>query len=114
MSRICPIVCSLYFISLADSLYENWLKNLKICVFTLSFVDNGLFISQRSLWQFQIQIFSIVISYYIMTFLLKKFGLIIEHGKTKVFHFSRLHSSFNPLPLDPTILGGPILYPKTT
>ena len=49
-----------------------------------------------------------------MTFLLKKFGLIIEHGKTKVFHFSRLHSSFNPLPLDPTILGGPILYPKTT
>ena len=38
-----------------------------------------------------------------MTSLLKKFGLIIKYGKTKVFHFSRLHSSFNPPPLDSTI-----------
>ena len=43
-----------------------------------------------------------------------KFGLIIEHGKTEVFHFSRSHKVFDLPPLDPTLLGGSILCPKTT
>ena len=53
-------------------------------------------------------------SYHIITFLLKKFGLIIKYGKIKVFHFSRLYSTFNPLPLDLILLGGPILWSKNT
>ena len=34
-----------------------------------------------------------------MTNLLDKFGLVIEYSKTEVFHFSRSHGPFNPLPL---------------
>jgi len=32
-----------------------------------------------------------------MSSLLSKFNLIIKHGKTDVFHFSRAHGAFNPL-----------------
>ena len=38
----------------------------------------------------------------------------MEHGKTEVFHFSRLHGIFDPPPLDLITLGGPILCPKNT
>ena len=49
-----------------------------------------------------------------MTNLLDKFGLIVEHSKTEVFHFYRLHSPFNPFPLNLLLLGGPILSPKNS
>ena len=39
-------------------------------------------------------------SYNVITNLLDKFSLIVEHSKSKVFHFSRLHGLFNPPPLD--------------
>ena len=51
-------------------------------------------------------------SYNIVFSLLKQFSLVIKHGKTEVFHFSRLHGVFNPLPPDLTSLEGHILYPK--
>jgi len=47
-----------------------------------------------------------------MSSLLEQFGLAIEHGKTEVFHFSRVNEVFNPSLLDLTILEGPILCPK--
>jgi len=43
-----------------------------------------------------------------------KYGLVVEHGKTDIFHFSRSHRAFNPLPLDLFPLGGPVLLPKET
>jgi len=46
--------------------------------------------------------------------LLTKCDLVIEHGKTDIFYFSRSHSSFNPPPLDLSPLGGPVLLPKDT
>ena len=46
--------------------------------------------------------------------LFSKFGLIIKHGKTDVFHFSRAHRAFNPLPLNLSSIGGPLLLPKDT
>ena len=49
-----------------------------------------------------------------MTKLLDKFGLIVEHSKTEVFHFSRLHGSFNPPPLNLLFLGRPILTLKNS
>jgi len=48
-------------------------------------------------------------SYHVILSLLEKFGLIMEYGKTKVFHFSRLHRAFKLLSLDLTLLGGSIL-----
>ena len=49
-----------------------------------------------------------------MTKLLDKFGLVVEHLKTEVFHFSRSHRSFNPPPLDLSPLDGPILTFKSS
>ena len=110
-STLLPILFALYLSPLLH-IFENWLKNLKIPVSTLSFVDDGLFISQNK--SLTISNWNIFCSYYIMTSLLEKFGLIIKHKKTEVFYFSRSHSSFDLLLLDLTVLGGPILCPKTT
>ena len=49
-----------------------------------------------------------------MTNLLDKFSLVVEHSKSEVFHFSRLHGPFNPPPLDLLPLGRPILSPKNS
>ena len=46
--------------------------------------------------------------------LLKKFGLIVEHGKTEVFHFFRLYSILDSPLLDLSPPEGPILKPKNT
>ena len=53
-------------------------------------------------------------SYNVMTKLLDKFSLIVEHSKTEVFHFNRLYGFFDPLPLDLSSIGGPILVPKNS
>ena len=41
-----------------------------------------------------------------------KCGLVVEHEKTDIFHFSRSHGVFNPSPLDLSSLGKPILLSK--
>ena len=51
-------------------------------------------------------------SYNILTKLLEKFGLIVEHSKTEIFHFNRSQGVFNLPPLDLTLLGGFILWPN--
>ena len=106
-----PVLSALYFSPLFH-IFENQLKNLKIPVSTLSFVDNELFISQNKF--LTISNLNLFHSYHIMTSLLEKFGLIIEYEKIEVFHFYRSHGSFNPPLLNLTTLGGPILCPKTT
>ena len=76
----------------------------------LSFVDNGLIIAQnRTLLSLNSQLFC---SYNVLSNLLSDFGLVIEHGKTEVFHFNRLHRAFNPPSPNLSLLGGPILHPK--
>jgi len=61
-------------------IFEKRLKNLKITVSLIYFVDDRLSISQNtSLIVSNSQLFH---SYYIMSSLLKQFGLIIEYGKT--------------------------------
>ena len=90
----------------------KWVKNLKNLISILSFVDDSLFIAQnKSLIVSNSHLFC---SYHIMSSLLKQFGLVIEHGKTEVFHFSRSHGSFNPPLLDITPLGSSILHLKGT
>jgi len=85
---------------------------LKIPISITSFVDNGLFISQDK--SFDISNSRLFCSYYVMTNLLDKFGLVVEHLKTEVFHFSRSHGPFNPSPLNLLPLDGPILSPKNS
>ena len=89
---------------------EKNLKNLHIPISIISFIDNGLFISQdKSLKMSNAHLFY---SYNVMFILLKKFGLIVKYSKTENFHFSRVQGPFNPLPLDLFMLRGPILSPK--
>jgi len=91
-------------------IFEKRVKTLEIPVSVLSFIDNGLLISWKK---------SLLISnsnpfcnYYVMSHLLEQFGLFIEQGKTENFHFSRSHGIFDPLPLDFSTLGGPVLQSK--
>ena len=110
-SALSPILLALYFSPVFHSL-EKHLKNLKIPISLISFVDDGLFVSQNnSILHSNVNLFC---SHNIMSSLLSKFGLIIEHGKTDVFHFSRAHGVFNPPPLNLSSIRDPLLLPKDT
>jgi len=84
-------------------------KNLipNISVLFLSFIDDGLFILQKKTCEKSNTL--LFCSYNIITSLFDQFGLIIEHGKSKVLYFSRLTRNFNPSSLDLSLLGGLLL-----
>ena len=105
-STLSPILLSLY---LSPFLYilENRLKNLKIPVSILSFVDNGLIIAQNK--SFDISNSHLFCSYNVLSKLLDSFSLVIEHSKTEIFHFSRSQGIFNPPHINLFTLGGTIL-----
>ena len=104
-----PILSALY---LSPFIYilENCLKNLKILISIISFVDNSLFIPQNKSINILNSHFSC--SYNVLTKLLEKFSLIVEYSKTEIFHFNRSQGVFNPPSLDLTLLGGSILQPN--
>ena len=110
-STLSPILSALY-LSLFIYILENWLKNLKIPISFISFMNDGLFISQNNL----IDILNsyLYCSYNILTNLLEKFGLVVKHSKTEIFHFNRSHEVFNPPSLNLSPLGGNILLPSNT
>jgi len=104
-----PILSALYLSPLFYIL-EKQLKNLKILISILSFVNDGLFISQhKSISVLNANLFC---SYNVISSLLTRFGLVVEHRKTKIFHFSRLYGVFNSPPLNITPLGGRVLLLK--
>ena len=106
-----PILSALYLTSFLHIL-EKHLKNLNIPISMLSFVDDGLIIAQNKLIiTSNSQLFC---SYNVLLKLLVDFGLVIEHGKTEVFHFNRLHGVFNPPSLDLSPISGLILCPRDT
>jgi len=110
-SALSSILSALYLSPIFYSL-EKHLKILKIPISMISFVDNGLFVSQsRSISHSNANIFC---SYNDISSILSKYGLIIEHGKTDVFHFTRSHRTYNPPSLDLTPIGGPSLLPNET
>ena len=84
-SALSPILSSLY-LSLFLYILENRLKNLRIPVSILSFVDDGLMIAQNK--SFDISNSQLFCSYNVLTKLLDSFGLVIEYLKTEIFHFS--------------------------
>jgi len=106
-----PILSALYLLPFLYIL-ENCLKILKILIFILSFVDNGLLITQSKSVHLSNSI--LFCSYNTVSNLLLKFGFIVEHSKTKFFHFTRLYSSFNLSLLDLSSIGSPILCPKNS
>ena len=109
-SALFPIILAFY-LSPIFHIFEKYLKNRKIPISILFFVDNGLFISQhKSILVLNANLYC---SYNIISTLFTRSGLIIEHGKTEVFHFSRVHRVFNSSPLDLTPFGGSVLLPKT-
>ena len=108
-SALSPILLALYLSSFLYIL-EKQLKNLNIPVSLISFVDDGLIISQNK--SIDISNSHLFCSYNVLTKLLDKFGLIIEHSKTETFHFNRSYRMFNPPPLDLSTIGGPVLRPK--
>ena len=110
-SALSPIL-SAFYLALIFHILENHLKILKIPVSILFFINDGLFIAQGKFFSLSNSL--LFYSYNIASNLLLKFGLTIKHSKTEVFYFSRLFGAFNPSPLDLSILGGPILYPKKT
>jgi len=101
-SALSPILSTPYLF-LIFYIFEKRIKNLKIPIFILSFVDNYLFIMQdKFLTVLNSHLFY---SYYVMS------SLVIKHGKMEVFHFSRSHRLFNS-PLLNLTLGCLILHPK--
>ena len=87
-------------------------KKSKNPSFFLSFVNNRLSISQEKLLEKTNSY--LFCSYNVIFSLLKQLRLIIEHGKTKVFYFSRLHKVFNFPFLNLSCFGGLILHSKYT
>ena len=63
-----------------------------IFVSTFSFIDNGLFISQKK--SYEKLNTNLFFSYSIISFLFEQFGLIIKHNKSKVFYFSRMMKNY--------------------
>ena len=105
------ILLALYFSSIFH-IFKKRAKNLKISVSLIFFVDNSLFISQeKTLEKLNSHLFC---SYNVIYSLLNQFSLIIEYGKTEVFHFSKLHGVLNPPFLDLNYLRGPTLCSKDT
>jgi len=106
-----PILSALYLSPVFYSL-EKRLKILKIPISMISFVENGLFVSQsKSILHLNTNHFC---SYNVILFILLKYSLIIEYGKTDVFHFTRSYGTYNPPPLDLTPIGSPLLLLKKT
>ena len=105
-SALFPILSALYLSSILHIL-EKQLKILKIPVSILSFIDNRLLIAQNKFLSVSNDF--LFCSYRITSLLLKKFGLILEYGKTEVFHFSRVQDTFNSCSLDLSLLEGSIL-----
>jgi len=103
------IFSALYLVSFLHIL-ENHLKNLNLKIYILSFVDNSLLVAQSK--SFQVSNSCFFCSYNVTSNLLSKFGLLAEHLKTEVFHFSRLQRAFNPPPLDFSPISSLILYSK--
>ena len=110
-SALSSILLVLY---LSPFLYilEKCLKNLKIPISILSFIDDGLIIVQNK--SIDILNTHLFCSYNVLLKLLINFSLVIEYGKTEIFHFNRSHGIFEPPPLDLTLLGSPFLCPKNT
>ena len=110
-SALFPILSALY-LTLFLYILKKHLKILKIPISILYFIDDSLFIAQNK--SINISNTHLFCSYNVLSKLLIDFSLVIEHGKTEVFHFNRSHGILNPPPLNLSLIGGLSLHPKDT
>jgi len=87
-SALSPILSAIYLLPIIKT-FKKRIKNLKESIPTdiLSFVDDGLLISQEK--SYSLSSSFLLCSYNIMSKILLGAGLIMEHSKTKLFHFTR-------------------------
>ena len=85
-SALSPILSALY-LTLFLYILEKRLKNLKIPISILLFVDDGLIIAQDK--SLDISNSHLFCSYNVLSKLLDNFGLIIKYAKTENFYFNR-------------------------
>jgi len=107
-----PSLLFFNYLSFFLHILEKQLKNLKIPISFLLFVDDSLLVTQSK--SFQLSNSYLFCSYNVASILLSDFGLLVEHSKTEIFHFSRSIGLFNPLSLNLSSFGGPTLCPKET
>jgi len=108
-SALSPILLALYIVPPLH-LFEHRAQALNLDTFTLSYVDNGLLVSQGRIYNKTLP--ELTSSYSIVSDLMASFGLVMEHDKLEIFHFSRAHNDSNP-ELDLSAISAPILKPKT-
>jgi len=108
-SALSPIPSILYITSLI-CIFEYKAQALSLDTSILSFVDDGLLISQGKTYNKTLpELYS---SYRVVTDLIVTCGLVMEYDKSEIFHFSRVHNNSNP-ELDLSVIGAPTLKPKT-
>jgi len=110
-SVLFPILSAIYITSIFY-IFEKRTKSLLpfISISNLSFVDDGLLISQeKSYEKLNANLFY---SYNIISSLLNQFSLVIKYNKSEVFYFSRSTKSTHSLLLDLRPLKSSLLYLK--
>jgi len=108
-SALSPIFSVLYIAPFLH-LFEYRAQALNLDTSILSYVDDGLLVSQRKTYnKILLELSS---SYRVVTDLMVSFGLVIEHDKSEIFHFSRVYNDSNP-ELDFSAIGALILKSKT-
>ena len=109
-STLFPILSALYLVPIIKT-FKKRIKNLKENILTdiLSFVNNGLLISQEK--SYSLSSSFLLCSYNIMFKILIDTGPVMEHSKTKLFHFMRAQYLPNPS-INLSSVGGPIISPK--
>ena len=102
---------SAIYLALIIKTFKKRIKNLKEEIHTdiLSFVDDGLLISQEK--SYELSSAFLLSSYNMISKIFSDVGLVLEHNKSEVFHFTRARNPPNPS-IDLTSVRGPILHPK--
>jgi len=100
-SALSPILSAIYLAPVIKT-FKKRIKNLKENIPTdiLFFMDDGLLISQEK--SYSLSSSFLLCSYNIISKILIDAGLIMEHRKTELFHFTRAHY---PQPLYQPIFG---------
>jgi len=109
-SALSPILSALYLAPIIKT-FKKRIKNLnkEIPTDILSFVDDGLLISQEK--SYSLSNSFLLCSYNIISKILIDTGLVMEHSKTELFHFTRAHHPPNPS-INLSSVGGSVISPK--
>jgi len=86
-SALSPILSVIYLAPIIKT-FKKRIKNLKKEIHTdiLSFVDNGLLISQEK--SYELSSAFLLSSYNMISKIFSETGLVLEHNKSEVFHFT--------------------------